>query len=207
MFKTNNVQIVRDPVCHLPVHDVDTLDFSYYDKDGFELNAAERAYYRLHSYPINHNCLNHTCWQEPWFEIEEEGTNLILDHSLILHRCAYIGQALDQLIACVSKDPRAWLLANTKAKWGFDFALDAVFATGEVFEVLHVEIDHRDYDAFVNHMLSFEYTVKHSDWIAIAKSIWSHRDKWQHLKGYAQNNWKSKFIIGDAFAEHTLKSI
>jgi hypothetical protein len=56
-------------------------------------------------------------------------------------------------------------------------------------------------------MINFEWTVRHTDWVNAADQIWQARDQWQHLKGFDQNHWKSKFLIGWDKAEILEKSI
>ena len=90
---------------------------------------------------------------------------------------------------------------------GFDFALDAVDTSGTVYEVLHVEWDNYDYDTFKNRMISFEYTVRHTDWPDAARRVWDCRDQWQHLQGFDQNHWKAEFLLGWPKAEYTEKTV
>jgi len=198
---------MSNPACEKPVQELDSKDFQYYDKDGFELNLAEQKFYAAMGYPINDPILNHHCWQETWFELEKTDSKLILDHSMFLCRCRYVGEAEHQLLALRNTIPQADMLLRTKQKWGFDFALDAVSEDGTIFEVLHIEYDHCDYDFFKNRMLRFEWTVRHTDWVAAADSIWASRDQWQHLTGFDQNNWKSKYLINWDKAEYTEKSL
>jgi hypothetical protein len=186
--------------------EVENDDFRYYDKDGFELNKAEQKFYQANELPVI-DCLNHLCWQEPWFELEDRTNNLILDHSMFLCRASYEGPAREQLLKLKSSVPTADLLLRTRQKWGFDFALDAVSDDGTVYEVLHVEYDNYDYDRFKDEILMFDYRVRHTDWRDSALLIWSKRDEWQHLKGFEQNHWKSKYLIGWSKAEYTEKSI
>lgn len=207
MFRRHQVTLMSNPYCTKRVEGLFDLDFRYYDKDGFELNLAEQKFYSVMGYPINYHILNHRCWQEPWFELENKTPNLILDHSMFLCRCRYVGEAEHQLLALRNTIPQADMLLRTKQKWGFDFALDAVSEDGTIFEVLHIEYDHCDYDFFKNRMLRFEWTVRHTDWVAAADSIWAARDQWQHLTGFDQNNWKSKYLINWDKAEYTEKSL
>ena len=206
MFKRYDVHQTSNPTCHRPVENLSKEDFQYYDKDGFELNAAERKFYAAMNHPIQHPILNHCCWQEPWFELVSNNLGLILDHSMFLCRCGYSGDALKQLEELRSVIPYADLLIRTRTKWGFDFALDAV-RDGEVFEVLHVEYDSYNYDTFCNRMLNFDFTVRHTDWTNAADRVWAQRDQWQHLQGFAQNHWKSNFLLGWKQAEYTEKAI
>jgi len=131
--------LISNPLCLRAVENLDKEDFQYFDKDGFELNQAERKFYSAMQYPINHPILNHVCWQEPWFELEDD--NLFLDHSLILHRCSYAEYAFEQLTKISKEIPQARMLLQAKQKWGYDFDLNATAPSGEVFEVLHIEHD------------------------------------------------------------------
>jgi hypothetical protein len=207
MFKRFDTPVVSNPVCREPIYNIVAEDFKFYDKDGFELNQAEQKYYSMMRHPIDHPILNHRCWQEPWFELERSDLGLILDHSLILHRCRYEGYAEHQLKKIKTTIPEAEWLLKTPQKWGFDFALDAVDDDDKIFEVLHVEYDHGDYDVFNTRMVSFDFTVRHTDWCDAAKRIAEHKDQWKYLKGFAQNDWKANFLLGWKKAEYTEKSL
>ena len=130
MFRRHNVTLMSDPVCRKPVDKLYLEDFRYYDKDGFELNKAEQKFYAANGLPVI-DCLNHLCWQEPWFELEKNNQKLILDHSMFLCRASYSSEALNQLGFMKSTIPTADLLIKTRQKWGFDFALDAVADDGD----------------------------------------------------------------------------
>lgn len=206
MFRRHQTTLMSNPLCNKKIENLDPIDFQYYDKDGFELTIAERKFYAAMKYPINNPILNHTCWQEPWFELEKDDLDLILDHSIFLCRCKFSDAAEEQLTSLKSTIPQADLLLRTKQKWGFDFALDAVRG-GQVFEVLHIEYDHYDYDHFKNRMINFEWTVRHTDWIDAADSIWATKDQWENLKGFDQNHWKAKYLLNWSKSEYTEKSV
>lgn len=208
MFKRFDVNTTSNPTCTAPISDYEILDFKFYDKDGFELNIAEQKYYRAMKHPIDYGILNHRCWQEPWFELEKNKShNLILDHCMILQRCNYQEGAAAQLQSIKKEIPEAEWILKTPQKWGFDFALDAVADDGSVFEVLHIEYDHYDYDTFSNHMIAFDYKIRHTDWKDAANKIWNNKDQWKNLKGFEQNDWKAKFLIGWKKSEYTEKSL
>lgn len=206
MFKRNNFNLISNPVCNKPVDLLIGSDFNWYDKDGFELNQAERKYYAAMNYPIELPILNHCAWQEPWFEIDKPELGLLLDHSIFLCRASYEGAALEQLIKLKDTIPFADYLIRTKQKWGYDFALDSV-RDGQVFEVLHVEYDSNDYDTFESNMIRFDQIVRHRDWVDIADKVWQNREEWLPLKGFEQNHWKANFILGWKKSEFTEKSI
>ena len=89
MFKRKEYTFISNPVCFETAENVLPEDFLYYDKDGFELNLAEQKFYRAARFPLNNKILNHTCWQEPWFILEENNYGLLLDHSMFLCRAGY----------------------------------------------------------------------------------------------------------------------
>ena len=206
MFKRLDVTLINNPICDKSVADLDAEDFKYYDKDGFELNVAEQKFYAAMDYPINYPILNHTCWQEPWFELHDNVENLILDHSMFLCRCEYSGAAREQLESLNTVNPLSNFLLRTKIKWGFDFALDGI-RDGEVFEVIHIEYDNNDYDKFCSQFLNFDYLIRHTDWQDAADKIWAKRDEWKCLKGFDQNHWKANYLIGWDRSEILEKSI
>lgn len=206
MLKRFDVGIKSNPVCNKPIFDIVADEFQYYDKDGFELNLAEQKYYHLMGYPIDTPILNHTCWQEPWFALEESNKGLILDHCIILHRCSYEDAASYQLEKIKNNVPSADFLLKTKQKWGFDFALDAVDDQGNIFEVLHIEVDSYDYDQFIKKMINFDYIVRHTNWYDASQKISARRKDWEGLNGFEQNNWKANYLLGWHKAEYTEKA-
>jgi hypothetical protein len=207
MLKRFDVNIISDPTCNEPIYKIVAEEFKFYDKDGFELNQAEQQYYKMMKHPINYPILNHTCWQEPWFELLWKDQGLILDHCMILHRCNYSGYAKYQLEKIKKEIPEAEWLLSTKQKWGFDFALDAVDSNGNIYEVLHIEYDNYQYDEFMKKMISFDYKIRHTDWIDASKRVLKKQDEWKNLTGFAQNDWKADFLLGWKKAEYTEKSL
>jgi hypothetical protein len=205
MLKRCDVTLMSNPTCNRSA-DILEDDFKYYDKDGFELNVAEQKFYSAMGYPINHPILNHCCWQEPWFSLEDSANKLILDHSMFLCRCDYADDALDLLQQFKKIVPTAEYLIRTRTKWGLDFALDALDAQGNIFEVIHVEFDSFNYDEFINKMLALEHTIMHTDWVSAAKSIDDHKQEWGHLTGFSSNDWKANFLFGWHKSETTHKS-
>lgn len=205
MLKRLGFELKSNPICSTEVDGLVPEDFFYYDKDGFELNLAERKFYLAQGYLLN-DCLNHVCYQQPWFALEKEDLGLIIDHSIILHRCSYSGKAKEQLEKLKPQIPYADLLLKTKSKWGFDFALDAVL-DGQVFEVIHIEYDSKDYDLFKSRLISVEYSIRHMDWVSAAKTVWDKKQEWQSLKGFEQNHWKANYLLGWNKSEYTEKTI
>lgn len=207
MFSRSNTNLISNPRCDRAAENLTADDFRYYDKDGFELNIAEQKFYAAMGHPIDSLCLNHRCYQEDWFRLERTDLGLILDHSTIMHRCSYTGSAAEQLQSLKKDIPTVGYLLNTKIKWGFDFALDAVSENGTVFEVLHIEFDSMDYEYFKTRLIMMEYSIRHTDWPDAARRVWAERLQWQYLKGFAQNDWKAEYLLGWSKCEYTEKSV
>jgi hypothetical protein len=205
MIKVCDYSVLSDPVCTKPNYNIfDSQDFRYYDKDGFELNCAEIGFYEAMGYQLDRS-LNHLCFQQNWLEID--GTGLCLDHCLILQRCRYSHEAHDQLFMLRKTIPAASLVMNTIAKWGFDFALDAVDHDHNLYEVLHIECDYTSYDEFCHQLDQVQAKLMQIDWHDAARRILSNKEKWNGLKGFEQNHWKSNFLLGWNKAEYTEKTI
>lgn len=204
MLVRANIDIVTDLKCDRLCLDLHKSDFLYYDKDGFELNLAEQKYYKLMGYHLR-QCLNHLALTKTWYTSQDP--RLIIDHSLILYRCAYTGHARQQLEHLKPCVPQASLLLNTEAKWGFDFALDSIDSQGNIYEVLHIEFDSKNFDHFVTHLESIQTQIDNIDWKDAAERILSSKAEWQALSGFEQNNWKSQYLLTWQRSEYTLKAL
>ena len=204
MLAVHDYTIIKDPVCIKPNYNIlDAEDFRYYDKDGFELNRAEIGFYKASGYKLN-NSLNHYCFQQNWMAIDH--AKLYLDHCLILHRCRYRQEAYEQLYNLRRRIPAASHIMNTRAKWGFDFALDAVDQDSNLYEVLHIECDYTSHDEFLQELDRTQKRVSEIDWLDAAQRVLSAREQWTNLKGFEQNDWKAKFLLGWNKSEYTEKT-
>lgn len=204
MLSCNRISIRTDLYCDRVCLDLHKNDFLYYDKDGFELNRAEQKYYQICGYKLDHT-LNHHAYQVPWYTSSDP--TLIVDHSLILYRCGYRGDAERQLRALKESIPQTSLMLMTKPKWGFDFALDSIDSSGNVFEVIHIEYDTNIFTEFCNQVNKIQERIDHTDWRDAASSIEHKRDQWQSLRGFAQNDWKARYLLNWSRAEFTEKAI
>jgi hypothetical protein len=206
VFTRISVPLVQNPTCSKSLVFTPTAkDFRYYDKDGFELCQAEQRYYEAENHPIEQPILNHRLWQEEWLTIDHP--TLHLDHAMILHRCSFEDDAQEQLFKLKKTIPQADLLLRTRQQWGYDFDLDAIGPNGEIFEVLHVEMDFNDFAQFESKLYQFEDEIDSIDWGSAADKIWAMKDHWSHLKGFAQNDWKANYLLGQKKSEYTEKAI
>lgn len=207
MFRLLNPYHTEHTLCTEKVHSsfLDTKNVWYYDKDGFELTKLEQEFYKVSGFGIFLNdCLNHCCWQEPWFELSDN--NFILDHSLVLHRCSFTGDARQQLLESVKKVPRLSYLLKSLSKWGLDFNLDYIDNEGKLTEVIHIEVDMKNYHDFLQRKEELENFVLSTDWKHVYKFLDLNRNKWECLVGFEQNDWKAR-QLGFKKAEITHKAI
>lgn len=210
MFTVIDIEVARNPTCTQTINarHLSTESVKYFDKDGFELTPLEQLYYSASGYQnkIGSGCLYHTCWQEPWFNLERD-SNFLIDHTMILHRCDFTEDALVQLYKYNKKLPQLNYLINCKKKWGLDFSLDYTDVdNNKIYEIIHIEQDTDNYDEFIELKTNFEEFVLTTDWSHATKVLLKQRDKWLPLEGMARNDWKANFF-GYNQAEVTLKSI
>jgi hypothetical protein len=179
-------------------------DFRWYDKDGFELCAAEKKLYAAMNFPLT-ECLYHLCWQDTWMNIQHP--KFILDHCMLLHRCDFAGDAKNEITGLMTQNPKAQMLLKSKKKWGFDFALDYIDDRGSIWEIVHIEWDSYHFNEIVEMKESIQEKILSTDWESISKHIIAKESEWSNLEGFKQNDWKAKEIFGWTFAERTLKSL
>ena len=74
----------------------------YFDNDGFQLSKLEQEYYKANGIPLEY--INGV-WgaQTEW--ITSDDPILIIDHSMLITRCKYEGEALEQLHRWSEKFP------------------------------------------------------------------------------------------------------
>jgi len=210
LFTVIKVEVDRNPTCSETVNAsmLSSESVRYFDKDGFELTPLEQAYYCAAGYQnkIGNGCLYHTCWQEPWFNLSKEDP-FIIDHTMILHRCDFTGDAAIQLYKYNKRLPQLNYLINCKKKWGIDFSLDYMDRdTDKVYEIIHIEKDTNNYNEFIDIKSKFEEFVLSTDWTHAARVLLKQKEKWLPLEGMARNDWKARFF-GYEYAEETLKSV
>jgi len=201
-FITDN-NFIKSATIEVPIDDGYFTDCNYrhFDNDGFQLNRLEQQYYKAQGIDIP-ECLGVRAAQYDWFSLIEPG-KFIIDHSMVITRCAYVGRAREQLERMSRVYPylRKYLLL--KPKWGFDFALE--YAGNEYLEVMHIEQDFDSYEEAVDRKAQFEQMVCNEDWKLFVTELLKRKVLWEPLQGMARNDWKARFW-GFNKAERTLKA-
>lgn len=164
---------------------------AYYDKDGFELTPLEIAYYQTNGIQLNTLLYNHAA-QRQWV-FGETQPGVIVDHSLLLERYAFGGDARDQLMMLRHDIPELLKLIATKSKWGFDFSVDYI-ADDEVTDLFHIEVDSQDVDQIEEQRTAVAKVIVSTDWADAAKTLRTRKSEWQHLDGNTQSDYKARFF-------------
>lgn len=184
---TNNR--VSEPVS-LSIPDISEI--KYFDKDGFELTPLEAIFYRTNNIPLG-NQLHHTGSQIDWVTQQPTDHGAVLDHSMLLYRSAFEGNARRQVEEWSMVHPIFKKLLHIKTKYGVDFNIDWIDEDGPM-ELFHFEWDHVDPTAVGLMKIKFESWLMGMDWADAAKKLKQHRSEWQHLQGMDQNDWKARFF-------------
>lgn len=136
-----------------PITHVDRLSISGmivdFDKDGFDLNPIEVAYYNQNYIPLQYK-INRYAFQKDWLIDPFNGKSGVrVDHSITAMRLEYADRARDQVETFAKDYPLYNKLLQIKPKWGLDINLEYVFEDGFIIEMFHLEEDYRDYDEFI----------------------------------------------------------
>lgn len=203
MLECLQVDFKSNPSCTKGIDNSHFTDraVSCFDNDGFELSLLEQQYYKENTFPL-FDFLNHTCFQVKWFTLDDK--HFILDHSLILERKDFQGEAREEIIKHSKLFPQLLKYLKLKPKWGIDFSLE-YFKDNEYIEVLHIEYDYYDYDEAVKAKDEFQTKLLSTDWNDFLLTLSKKKEEWVNLKGFQQNDYKAR-LWGLPKAEDTLKS-
>ena len=160
----------------------------YFDNDGFQLSLLEQEFYKRNNIELNY--INGV-WGYQYEWMIGGDSCFIIDHSMIITRCGYSGEALEQIQKYSKNFPYLKKYTKLQPKWGIDFALEYI-DNDEFLEVLHIEMDYASRDEAEEARVTFEDMLMATDWNHFTKYLISHRDQWSHLQGMERNDWKAR---------------
>ena len=182
-----------------PMMDEEVLAWSmkYFDKDGFEINELEQAYYRDNDIFIDGMHLFHIANQTDWIvDFEQSTFGCVVDHSMISTRWAFGGKAKEQLIALSYRKPELNKLLAIRPKWGIDFSLDYIYPGG-CMELFHIEADYWTYEEALEGKWKAEELIMNADWEDQAETVLKKKDQWIDLNADDQADWKAQYFGWD----------
>lgn len=166
----------------------------YFDKDGFEINILEQAFYKHSKIDISQEHLFHIANHVDWIIDEEKSTfGCVVDHSMISTRWAFTGEAREQLIRLSEQKPELNKLLAIRPKWGIDFSLDYVYKGG-CMELFHIEADYWTYKEAQEGKQKAEELILTTDWEDQAETVLAKKNEWIQLNADDQADWKAQYF-------------
>jgi hypothetical protein len=169
-------------------------DLDLFDQNGYDLTPLEQHFaYGNKTKPKKHR--EHLrALKQDWFTQLPAIEGAHLNHSLLLERKGYTGEALRELEFWTRTLPLVNKVIALRPKWGLDFSMDYADRDGHAFEVLHWEYDGFDYDEVQVRKLQVQAKLATIDWDDAAQQILHYKDQWHHLDFFEQSHWKCEYF-------------
>lgn len=165
------------------------------DQNGYDLSPIEIEYAKYNHTPLTvHRNSKHYSIQDSWFTQPPKLEGYVLNHSMILERKGYSGEALTQLQSLVKRNPLLYKVINIVPKYGTDFSLDYVDRDGECFEILHHEYDSFNCLEAQKIKYQVERVVESMDFNIVVKNLISRKSEWVNLEFFDQSDWKCEYF-------------
>jgi hypothetical protein len=209
MSKSNNSNdlILNDsifdlePVWSNPIPDLDekfiksTACVRNFDQNGYDLTPLEQLF-------AKYNCsIDLTAYRgvrvfvyKSWFLQADKLSGYVLNHSMLLERKGYGGEARKQLEDWVRMNPHLYKLLNYKTKWGIDLSIDWVDVEGDCFEVFHYEYDSFVSDKILQMKQTVEDKIMNMNLDEISLDLKKRKNEWFNLEFFDQSAWKTNYF-------------
>lgn len=166
-----------------------------FDQNGYDLSPIEILYSKYNNTDLTvHRNEKHYSIQKPWFSQNNKVCGYVLNHSMILERKGFSGEALEQLKEFAKTNPLIYKVINMKPKWGIDFSLDYVDFYGNCMEIFHYEYDGFSYDEIENAKKILESMIETTNFNDVAQDLLERKDEWFNLEFFEQSSWKCNYF-------------
>jgi hypothetical protein len=196
MFKLSKAQFNPDPTLKHAINDDSVLstNMKYFDKEGFELNKLEQAYYRVNGIHTGRS-LYHICAEQEWILGPlEPRVGPYFDHCMILTRYDYGFDARIQLEKLARKRPCLNKLLKIKSKYGIDISMEYQWPDGDISEIFHIEIDRHNLNEILEWKAKLEDIVLNTDWSDVMNKIMLRKSDWEGMNSDDQSDWRCRFL-------------
>tara|TARA_Y100001937_G_scaffold63442_1_gene86987 strand:- start:1575 stop:2207 length:633 start_codon:yes stop_codon:yes gene_type:complete len=165
----------------------------FFDQSGYALCTLELMYaIANHSY-LNANREKQGMYM-PWIELDNKIEGPHINHSWIMERKGYGGEALEQLEEWCKDCPLLYKVVKLKSKWGIDISFDYVDRQGNVMELFHYEWDSHILDEVLETKEKIEKIIFDTDWDDFARMKLRRKSEWCELDFIAQSKWTTEVL-------------
>lgn len=175
-----------------------TLDF---DPNGFGLTELEIELIRANKGSFYRE--DYLTQKTDWLAQPETKSGVVLNHSFILYRRAYEGQAEEFLWSLAQEDPRIHRVLQQRPRFGLDLCVEYIQPDGTIFEVLHWEYDSVDPEHIEYMRQQYQDKFLNIDWEYAAQQLLAKKHEWHGLAWFPQSKYKCDYfgIIPENFGQ------
>lgn len=130
-----------------------------------------------------------------WFaQTPNAKEGVVMNHSFMLYRRGYEGEASEQLWRMSAADPRIHRVLQQRPRWGLDISLEYILPDGTMFEILHWEYDSDQWAPIEELRQLYEPKILAIDWEDGAQQMLKRKDEWHHLGWFRQSKYKCDYF-------------
>ena len=178
----------------LEINSIPNLEtIKFFDQSGYALCDLELQYAQINNAYINSNREKHGMYM-PWIELDNKITGAHINHSWIMERKGYSGEALDQLMEWSKSCPLFYKISKLIPKWGIDISFDYVDDKGNVMELFHYEWDSHILNEVLDTKEKIEKIIFDIDWDDFAQMKLRRKSEWIGLDFIAQSKWTTEVL-------------